>query len=74
MSETRSLEFAAPWLEITATLSDWDEAGPKTLLKMLNHMHLIRAFKEEILQLDREGLAHGYDKAVVPALQERREY
>lgn len=59
MSETRTLEFAAPWLEIAATPSDWDEAGPKTLLKMLNHMHLIRAFEEEILTLDREGLAHG---------------
>ncbi len=59
MSEMKSLELEAPWLEITATPSDWDEAGPKTLLKMLNHMHLIRAFEEEILNLDREGLAHG---------------
>jgi 2-oxoisovalerate dehydrogenase E1 component len=59
MSESKALEIDAPWLEITATPSDWDEAGPKTLLKMLNHMHLIRAFEEEILNLDREGLAHG---------------
>ena len=45
MSEMRSLELDASWLEIAATPSDWDEAGPKTLLKMLNHMHLIRAFE-----------------------------
>ncbi|MDH3275814.1 MAG: thiamine pyrophosphate-dependent enzyme [Gammaproteobacteria bacterium] len=59
MSETKSLQLDAAWLEIAATPSDWDEAGPHTLLKMLNHMHLIRAFEEEILNLDREGLAHG---------------
>ncbi len=59
MSETKTLQLDAPWVEITATPSDWDDAGSQTLLKMLNHMHLIRAFEEEILNLDREGLAHG---------------
>ncbi len=59
MSESKTLQLDAPWLEISATPSDWDEAGPQALLKMLNHMHLIRAFEEEILNLDREGLAHG---------------
>ena len=59
MSESKTLQLDAPWLEISATPSDWDEAGPEDLLKMLNHMHLIRAFEEEILNLDREGLAHG---------------
>ncbi|MDH4109624.1 MAG: thiamine pyrophosphate-dependent enzyme [Gammaproteobacteria bacterium] len=59
MSESKQLQMSAPWLEISATESDWDEAGPAELLKMLNHMHLIRAFEEEILNLDREGLAHG---------------
>ena len=59
MSESKTLQLDAPWLEISATPSDWDEAGPEVLLKMLNHMHLIRAFEEEILNLDREGLAHG---------------
>jgi len=59
MSETKALEPIAQWLEITATPSDWDEVGAPALLKMLNHMHLIRAFEEEILNLDREGLAHG---------------
>lgn len=59
MSESKTLQLDASWLEITATPSDWDEAGPHCLLKMLNHMHLIRAFEEEVLNLDREGLAHG---------------
>lgn len=59
MSEIKALQLDVPWQEITATASDWDEAGQHTLLKMLNHMHLIRAFEEEILNLDREGLAHG---------------
>lgn len=59
VSESTTLQLDAPWLEITATSSDWDDAGSRVLLKMLNHMHLIRAFEEEILNLDREGLAHG---------------
>jgi len=59
VSESKTLQLDAPWLEITATPSDWDKAGSHSLLKMLNHMHLIRAFEEEILNLDREGLAHG---------------
>lgn len=53
------MHMSAPWVEISATESDWDKAGPGELIKMLNHMHLIRAFEEEILNLDREGLAHG---------------
>ena len=59
MPEFKPLHLDAPWLEVSATPSDWDDAGSHTLLKMLNHMHLIRAFEEEILNLDREGLAHG---------------
>ena len=59
MSESKTLQLDATWSEISASPSDWDEAGARTLLKMLNHMHLIRAFEEEVLNLDREGLAHG---------------
>ncbi|MCJ7590498.1 MAG: hypothetical protein MUO51_04025, partial [Woeseiaceae bacterium] len=59
MSESKRIQLDAPWLEISATPSDWDAAGPELLLKMLNHMHLIRAFEEEVLNLDREGLTHG---------------
>jgi len=59
MPEFKPLHLDAPWMEVSATPSDWDDAGSHTLLKMLNHMHVIRAFEEEILNLDREGLAHG---------------
>lgn len=59
MADISPMELGVAWQEISATSSDWDEADPKTLFKMLNHMHLIRAFEEEILSLDRDGLAHG---------------
>ena len=59
MAKTKKLELAAPWLEISSTKADWDAMDRATLLRMLNHMHLIRAFEEEMLALDREGLAHG---------------
>lgn len=59
MPDISPMELGVAWQEISATSSDWDDADPKTLLKMLNHMHLIRAFEEEILSLDRDGLAHG---------------
>ena len=53
MSEKKTLQLDAPWLQIIATASDWDGAGPHESLKMLNHMHLIRAFEAELLSLDR---------------------
>ena len=59
MPEISTLSLSAPWQQIASTAGDWDDAGEKDLLKMLNHMHLIRAFEEEILKLDNEGLAHG---------------
>ncbi len=59
MPELTPLSPPAPWHQIAATTTDWEAAGPVVLLKMLNHMHLIRAFEEEILRLDKEGLAHG---------------
>lgn len=59
MADIKTMQLDAPWREISATSSDWDEAGAAELLKMLNHMHLIRAFEEEIIKLDKEGLAHG---------------
>lgn len=59
MPKNTTLTLAAPWEEISATDEDWNKAGAKELRKLLNHMHLIRAFEEELLQLDREGLVHG---------------
>jgi 2-oxoisovalerate dehydrogenase E1 component len=59
MPDKTTLELAASWQQITASAEDWDDVDAGTLLKMLNHMHLIRAFEEEMVKLDKEGLSHG---------------
>ncbi|MBL4826858.1 MAG: thiamine pyrophosphate-dependent dehydrogenase E1 component subunit alpha [Spongiibacteraceae bacterium] len=59
MPKTKALSLGVEWQEISATAADWDKTGKKQCLKMLNHMHLIRAFEEELLELDREGQVHG---------------
>ena len=59
MPKIKNLSLEAPWQEISATAKDWDAAGREVCLKMLHHMHIIRAFEEEMLQLHREGLVHG---------------
>lgn len=59
MPKTKQLSLGVEWQEISATAADWDKVGQIECLKMLNHMHLIRAFEEEMLQLDREGQVHG---------------
>jgi 2-oxoisovalerate dehydrogenase E1 component len=57
--KSKALSLDVEWREISATDSDWDKVGQKECLKMLNHMHLIRAFEEELLALDKEGQVHG---------------
>lgn len=59
MATTKNLELTAPWLQFDSTAADWDDIGAAELRRMLNHMHIIRAFEEQMLQLDRDGLAHG---------------
>ena len=59
MSRTIALTPAAPWREIRTTAKDWDAAGRDTLLGMLHHLHLIRAFEEAVLDLASEQLVHG---------------
>lgn len=59
MPKTKKLSLDVEWQEINATSADWDRVGPIECFKMLNHMHLIRAFEEELLQLEREGQVHG---------------
>ncbi len=59
MPKTTTLQLAASWLQLEATEADWDDLGSHKLRRLLNRMHLIRAFEEEMLQLEREGLAHG---------------
>ena len=59
MPRFNELAPSAPWQQVTSSPNDWDAVGAPGMLKMLNHMHLIRAFEEEILRLDKEGLTHG---------------
>src|SRR3990172_4962555 len=49
----------APWQELRSSAEDWDRLGAVSLLRMLHHLHLVRAFEEAVLELDGEGLVHG---------------
>ena len=53
MPETKRLQSNAPWVEIRTTKADWDAADPKLLGAMLTQLHLIRAFEEKVLELQR---------------------
>ncbi|HVT72097.1 MAG TPA: thiamine pyrophosphate-dependent enzyme [Lacunisphaera sp.] len=59
MPEIINLTPQSPWLEIRSTPADWDALGAASLLKMLQHTHLIRAFEETVLELNGLGLVHG---------------
>ncbi|OGA43469.1 MAG: MFS transporter [Betaproteobacteria bacterium RIFCSPLOWO2_12_FULL_63_13] len=59
MPKVSDLTPAAPWQQIASTAKDWDQLGPTALLRMLNHLHLVRAFEEMVLELDGQGLVHG---------------
>jgi 2-oxoisovalerate dehydrogenase E1 component len=54
-----NLTPSAPWQEVHSTAKDWDALGPKSLLRMLYHLHVIRGFEEALLELDGQGLIHG---------------
>ncbi len=59
MTDQVNLEPAQPWVALTTTPEDWQNADPKLLATMLGQMHLIRAFEEAVLELSSEGLVHG---------------
>nr|WP_042178696.1 alpha-ketoacid dehydrogenase subunit alpha/beta [Kibdelosporangium sp. MJ126-NF4]CEL13347.1 Branched-chain alpha-keto acid dehydrogenase, E1 component, alpha subunit / Branched-chain alpha-keto acid dehydrogenase, E1 component, beta subunit [Kibdelosporangium sp. MJ126-NF4]CTQ99037.1 Branched-chain alpha-keto acid dehydrogenase, E1 component, alpha subunit (EC 1.2.4.4) / Branched-chain alpha-keto acid dehydrogenase, E1 component, beta subunit (EC 1.2.4.4) [Kibdelosporangium sp. MJ126-NF4] len=59
MTEHNRLDAAVPWVEVTATDSDWDAATPDLLRTMLAHLVLIRTFEEYVLELAAAGLVHG---------------
>jgi 2-oxoisovalerate dehydrogenase E1 component len=59
MPSLRKLTTDTEWLEIRATPADWRKADATALLRMLHHLHLIRAFEELVLELAGEGLVHG---------------
>ena len=59
MPKIIKLTHDAPWREIRSTVKDWDELGAEALMRMLQHLHVIRAFEEAVLVLDGQGLVHG---------------
>ena len=59
MPKSKKLSLSADWLEIEATSADWEATGKTACMKMLSHMHLIRAFEEAMLGLEKHGLVHG---------------
>lgn len=59
MAKLKDLAFSAPWQELRTAPEDWAAVGREETLKMLGHLHAVRAFEETVLQLEGEGLVHG---------------
>jgi len=59
MPHTSPLIPDVPWVELSSTEQDWQDADPALLATMLGQLHLIRAFEETVLELAGEGLVHG---------------
>ncbi|MCV7225108.1 alpha-ketoacid dehydrogenase subunit alpha/beta [Mycolicibacterium komossense] len=59
MATTEHLHPAAPWIELTTTQTDWDDADPALLQNMLVQLHLIRGFEEYVLELAGQKLING---------------
>lgn len=59
MPKVTSLALKSPWVELTTTQKDWDEAPAGLLTNMLTQMHLIRAFEEKVLDLAGQKLING---------------
>src|SRR3954468_6061560 len=59
MPDVIELTPSAPWRELRTTPDDWRKAGAPRLLRLLQHMQIIRAFEESVLELAGEALVHG---------------
>ncbi|MCU1679604.1 MAG: pyruvate dehydrogenase [Amycolatopsis sp.] len=59
MPRQRRLEPIRPWVQLSTTRADWQDADPALLGAMLGQLQLIRAFEETVLELASEGLVHG---------------
>ncbi|MBI4967119.1 MAG: MFS transporter [Rhodospirillales bacterium] len=59
MPKIVALTPEVPWQDIRTTPKDWDALDPLVGLRMLDRLHLIRAFEESVLELEGEGLVHG---------------
>ncbi len=59
MPEHHRLEPASPWVQVAATLADWDTADPALLRDMYAQLVWVRTFEEYVLDLAGAGLIHG---------------
>lgn len=59
MPKEKKLTPLHPWVQVSTTEEDWDQADPALLDTMLVQLHIIRAFEETVLELAGEGLVHG---------------
>jgi 2-oxoisovalerate dehydrogenase E1 component len=59
MPERTALTTGVPWVQLTTTKADWEQADHGLLIGMLVQLHLIRAFEEAVLELASQGLVHG---------------
>lgn len=59
MTDKHDLHALEPWVELTTSSEDWQNADPALLESMLVQLHMIRAFEEAVLELAGEGLVHG---------------
>jgi len=77
VAKATNIPIDVKWLQITATDTDWKTIGKAECIKMLTHLHIIRAFEETLSGLNNNGLIHGplhlsigHDGAVVGAMSE----
>lgn len=59
MPKISNLNYAEPWVELASTPQDWKKVGQRDLLRMAYHLHVVRAFEEAVLNLEKSGLVHG---------------
>jgi 2-oxoisovalerate dehydrogenase E1 component len=59
MSIEAPQDAAAPWVSLTTTQDDWDEADPDLLRTMYSMQVLVRAFEEFVLDCFSKGLVNG---------------
>jgi 2-oxoisovalerate dehydrogenase E1 component len=59
MATRTDISGAAPCTELRTDPDDWDLIAPDRLGHMLTQLHLIRAFRETVLEVAGEGLVHG---------------
>jgi 2-oxoisovalerate dehydrogenase E1 component len=59
MPTLKELAYAAPWIELVTAKKDWDGLDADVARRMHQHLHIVRAFEEAVLDLEKQGLVHG---------------